>query len=111
MLVKDNKFGGAKKKTIVRVTSKQEADGFFTGDVITGIFYPAERFHWANVKLLTDREVAANKKRFIKSLYINSADTTVTYENKRVVVCDEWGLEVKLNLSEAKQLATFINSL
>lgn len=110
MLVKDTKFGGAKKKTIVRVTSKQDGDGFFYGDVITGTFVTGERFHWANVKLLTTREIVANKRRMIKNLKLSTSDVDVSYTNRNVVLSDGFE-EVVMNLTDAKLFASFINTL
>lgn len=110
MLVKDNKFGGAKKKTVVRVMSTQAADGFFTGDVITGEFVGGERFHWANVRLMTAKEVTANKRRFIKNLHLNKSDVLVTYSNRNIHL--DGGLDdIVMTLAEAKQFATFVNTL
>lgn len=111
MLVKDTKFGGAKAKTVVRVTGGQAADGFFTGDVITGEFYGGERFHWANVRLMTEKEVNSNKKRFIKNLKLNKSDVIVTYSNKNIILENSYGEDVVMSFNEAKQFATFIATL
>ncbi len=113
MLVKDTKFGGPKKKTIVRVTSSQGADGFFMGDVITGEFVTGERFHWANVRLLTAKEIASNKRRIIKNLMLSKSDVLVTYSNKNINLSDSYydDAVISMTLAEAKQFANFINTL
>lgn len=106
-LVRDTKFGGSRKLVVVKVTEKQNLDGFFKGEVLTGTYVSGTRFHWANVELLTASQLKRVKTKLIKVLNIGSKTSgTIRFEKNKLVV----GYN-SFSLSEAKRIANFINSL